>query len=330
MARRFNPAPGWPAPPAGWTPPPGWKPDPAWPPAPPGWQFWVEDDTPAAATGPAPTGPVPTQPADGGPAAGEAPPPGGGPAGSRPGWDAPEGAGPGFTAWVRDHKLLSGAAVLLLVVLLGWWAVQGSGDQDPVAGDRGGNGVGWPPGQEEEPLPTPSADKVTELTAAINAALSAPLPTAPQTPGGSATGTPGATPGTSAPIETGTGSAAPTPTEPTPGGPGVGVEALGRESTPIFVRWSIDPALTGDALKDSARVDALKILMAVKAAADYGYSRVVLIGSHAGADGASQQQVVEATYAKSTLDRTDLNRLQWRRVFDVGDDVTLAPALRYP
>jgi len=53
MAYRFNPAPGWPAPPEGWTPPEGWQPDPAWPPAPEGWQFWVwEDDTPAApATG---------------------------------------------------------------------------------------------------------------------------------------------------------------------------------------------------------------------------------------------------------------------------------------
>jgi len=40
----YNPPPGWPAPPTGWTPTPGWQPDPSWPPAPPGWQFW----TPAA------------------------------------------------------------------------------------------------------------------------------------------------------------------------------------------------------------------------------------------------------------------------------------------
>jgi RsiW-degrading membrane proteinase PrsW (M82 family) len=37
----FNPAPGWPRPPAGWVPPDGWQPDPAWPPAPAGWSFWV-------------------------------------------------------------------------------------------------------------------------------------------------------------------------------------------------------------------------------------------------------------------------------------------------
>lgn len=40
---RFNPPPGWPQPPAGWTPPPGWKPDPSWPTPPSGWQLWVTD-----------------------------------------------------------------------------------------------------------------------------------------------------------------------------------------------------------------------------------------------------------------------------------------------
>ncbi len=43
MTRRFNPAPGWPTPPAGWTPPPGWQPDPNWPAAPPGWQLWLQE-----------------------------------------------------------------------------------------------------------------------------------------------------------------------------------------------------------------------------------------------------------------------------------------------
>jgi hypothetical protein len=38
---RFNPPPGWPVPPQGWTPPPGWQPDPRWPPAPAGWAYWV-------------------------------------------------------------------------------------------------------------------------------------------------------------------------------------------------------------------------------------------------------------------------------------------------
>lgn len=41
----FNPPPGWPKPPEGWTPPNGWKPDPTWPTAPPDWQLWIPDET---------------------------------------------------------------------------------------------------------------------------------------------------------------------------------------------------------------------------------------------------------------------------------------------
>ena len=39
----FNPPPGWPKPPDGWTPPKGWTPDPSWPKPPPGWQLWVAE-----------------------------------------------------------------------------------------------------------------------------------------------------------------------------------------------------------------------------------------------------------------------------------------------
>jgi hypothetical protein len=58
---RFNAPPGWPTPPPGWVPPEGWVPDASWPPAPPGWAFWVPDETPAPAASappPAATGPV--------------------------------------------------------------------------------------------------------------------------------------------------------------------------------------------------------------------------------------------------------------------------------
>lgn len=40
---RYNPPPGWPKPPEGWTPPAGWQPDPSWGPVPPGWQLWIRD-----------------------------------------------------------------------------------------------------------------------------------------------------------------------------------------------------------------------------------------------------------------------------------------------
>lgn len=51
MAFQFNPPPGWPKPPEGWQPPPGWQPDPSWPPAPPGWQFWIDDNAPTPPPG---------------------------------------------------------------------------------------------------------------------------------------------------------------------------------------------------------------------------------------------------------------------------------------
>lgn len=55
MAQRFNPPPGWPQPPAGWSPPADWQPDPSWPPAPAGWQFWVDDSAVPSATSAAPS-----------------------------------------------------------------------------------------------------------------------------------------------------------------------------------------------------------------------------------------------------------------------------------
>ncbi|KQR08444.1 Ltp family lipoprotein [Cellulomonas sp. Leaf334] len=61
MAARFNPAPGWPAAPEGWSPEPGWKPDPSWPAAPEGWQLWL-DDASAAPVGPADLSPAATTP----------------------------------------------------------------------------------------------------------------------------------------------------------------------------------------------------------------------------------------------------------------------------
>ncbi|WDO07457.1 DUF4041 domain-containing protein [Streptomyces murinus] len=82
-AYRFNPPPGWPVPPAGWTPPADWRPDPSWPAAPEGWQLWIPEGGPAPGTpavGPAPgtpaagptTGTLVAGPAPGAPVAGAA------------------------------------------------------------------------------------------------------------------------------------------------------------------------------------------------------------------------------------------------------------------
>lgn len=42
MTKQFNPPPGWPPSPPGWTPPPGWRPPAHFPAPPPGWQLWVD------------------------------------------------------------------------------------------------------------------------------------------------------------------------------------------------------------------------------------------------------------------------------------------------
>lgn len=41
---RFNAPPGWEVPTPDWVPDAGWVPDPSWPPAPPGWEFFVDDE----------------------------------------------------------------------------------------------------------------------------------------------------------------------------------------------------------------------------------------------------------------------------------------------
>jgi hypothetical protein len=39
--QRWNPPPGWPAPPPGWKPWPGWQADPEWPTPPADWLWWI-------------------------------------------------------------------------------------------------------------------------------------------------------------------------------------------------------------------------------------------------------------------------------------------------
>ena len=56
MTVRFNPPPGWPAPPASWLPGDDWLPDPAWPPPPADWSWWTVTARPATAPGPQPLG----------------------------------------------------------------------------------------------------------------------------------------------------------------------------------------------------------------------------------------------------------------------------------
>jgi Septum formation len=106
VGTRYNPPPGWPPPPPGFTPKPGWQPDPSWPPPPPGWQLWVDDDEPASPDWAGAQAPPADQWA-GQPAM--PPPPG---TGTGPGWAAePAAGGRGRRAGRGPRKARRGLAI---------------------------------------------------------------------------------------------------------------------------------------------------------------------------------------------------------------------------
>jgi hypothetical protein len=121
---RYNPPPGWPPPPPGFTPKPGWEPDPSWPPPPPGWQLWVDDDEPPAQgwagqaeatqawTGPPPPPPGPAPGAPSGPAPGWAAEP-------SPGGRGHRGSGGNTSGWAVASFILGIFAVIPLSVIFG-------------------------------------------------------------------------------------------------------------------------------------------------------------------------------------------------------------------
>jgi Septum formation/Domain of unknown function (DUF4190) len=120
---RYNPPPGWPPPPRGFTPKPGWQPDPSWPPPPPGWQLWVNDDEPPAQARAGQAPPAQDWP-------GQAPPAG---PGAAPGWAAEptpggrgyRGSGTGQTSgWAVASFILGIFAVVPLSVIFGFVALQ--------------------------------------------------------------------------------------------------------------------------------------------------------------------------------------------------------------
>jgi len=194
MTSRFNPPPGWPPAPAGWTPPPGWSPDPSWPSPPPGWQLWVEDGAdggPAGASDDvsrfskpdaqsAPTSVMPTYQAPGAPQPGAVPPSGSVPTappapwsaqGSAPSWQqgpsgpggpgagGPDGSGPsrsGGKQWLIPVIIAIVAIGAIIAVLFATGVLGGSDDPEPKPTTSS------TAAETEDPTDEPTTDDATD------------------------------------------------------------------------------------------------------------------------------------------------------------------------
>lgn len=182
---QFNAPPGWPPPPPGWVPGADFQPDPSWPAAPPDWHWWV----PAGDSFRGSTEVTAVIPTPGAPESPAAPPPG---PGSHPGPafvpGPPSSGGPDYTAgpyppagppgpsgqqssWVRRHRLLTAALVVVGLLALGGVGTAGAvilanrGDDKPAntAGDKPAPG---PSSSLAEPSPQPSGSESADPNSA--------------------------------------------------------------------------------------------------------------------------------------------------------------------
>lgn len=202
MTSRFNPPPGWPPAPAGWTPPPGWSPDPSWPSPPPGWQLWVDDGQPTDGTPAgssedvsrfskpdaqsAQTSVMPTYQGPGAPQPGAVPPSGSVPTappapwsaqGAAPSWQqgptgpgGPDGSQPSRSSkqWLIPVIIAVVAIAAIVAVLFGTGVLGGSDDPEPDPTSSSASASAEPtddPTTDEatdEPTDDPTTDEATD------------------------------------------------------------------------------------------------------------------------------------------------------------------------
>lgn len=101
----------------------------------------------------------------------------------------------------------------------------------------------------------------------------------------------------------------------------------------LVVRWAINENLTEGLTKDTARIEAAKILEAVR---DSGisYDRVLLDGTYPLVDrygNESEERVVLATYDRATVERINFDGVPTHGVFELSrtDWLFVHPAFRY-
>jgi transposase len=117
------------------------------------------------------------------------------------------------------------------------------------------------------------------------------------------------------------------------------VERLPEFSAPrgeyIVLKWAINENLTEGLTKDSARLDATKILKAIKEVeAQIGnhYTGAFLKGTYLLVDkygNESEEVVVRAGYDKATINRINFENVYFKDIFELADRGSVHPAFQY-
>jgi hypothetical protein len=101
----------------------------------------------------------------------------------------------------------------------------------------------------------------------------------------------------------------------------------------IVLQWAINENLTEGLTKDSARLDAVRILKAIKSVAEHDrYPGVAMKGSYSMQDkygNVKEMVVIRATYNKATLERMNLDNIDFKTIFDIADIGSVHPAFQY-
>ncbi len=98
----------------------------------------------------------------------------------------------------------------------------------------------------------------------------------------------------------------------------------------VKVRFSINDNLTAGMIKGSAMTDIQRILKSVQSAG-YPYSEISVVGTFPLKDrfgNSSEDEVVRATYKRSTVDRINWDGFDENNIYKIADSVWLAPAFQ--
>ena len=103
----------------------------------------------------------------------------------------------------------------------------------------------------------------------------------------------------------------------------------------IVLTWRINENLTEGLTKDSARLDGVNILKAIKSVPEHDrYKGVSMKGTYSLVDqfgNASEDTVVRATYERRTLERINFEPggVDFKQIFDIADSGSVHPAFQY-